>query len=388
MAREPILASMLLDSSSGSVTRASGSAPGARSSTSTPTGCRTDAPQADLILITHGHYDHFSPQDVERLSDEHTWLIGPPAVAERVSGRVNSIAPGRVLEDEHVRGVDVTAVAAYNTSKRDARGAPFHPREAGCVGYDLNVRGERLYHSGDTDVIPEMDSVTGVDVALLPVSGVYVMTARRGGRGRAPDPAAGGGARCTGASTSGPRDARSFAEQRAGRGADHGEERLMADQREALRRMAAEEPELAARLVLMTLPAAASRRSRARWPTTSRSRGWAPARRRCRTGDARVDPAEGRDGTDFRLMTDPERVRRARGGRREPAEADDAAAAPRGGQAPPSVMRLRAMGSADVGIAEVIAPGADRPRPRSTAALPYLSSPSGRAGTSSRSATR
>ncbi|MFL5886668.1 MAG: MBL fold metallo-hydrolase, partial [Thermoleophilaceae bacterium] len=62
-------------------------------------------------------------------------------------------------------------------SKRDASGKPFHPREAGWVGYDLNVRGERLYHSGDTDVIPEMDSVMGVDVALLPVSGVYVMTA-------------------------------------------------------------------------------------------------------------------------------------------------------------------------------------------------------------------
>ena len=46
------------------------------------------------------------------------------------------------------------------------------------MGYELNIRGERLYHSGDTDVIPEMDSVTGVDVALLPVGGVYVMTAQ------------------------------------------------------------------------------------------------------------------------------------------------------------------------------------------------------------------
>ncbi|HEY6780252.1 MAG TPA: MBL fold metallo-hydrolase, partial [Thermoleophilaceae bacterium] len=45
-----------------------------------------DAPPADLILITHGHYDHFSPQDVERLSRDRTWLVGPPAVAERVSG--------------------------------------------------------------------------------------------------------------------------------------------------------------------------------------------------------------------------------------------------------------------------------------------------------------
>jgi L-ascorbate metabolism protein UlaG (beta-lactamase superfamily) len=136
-----------------------------------------DGPKADVILITHGHYDHFSPQDVERLSHERTWLVAPAAVAERVSGRVVSIAPGESVEDELVRGVHITAVAAYNTSKRDPTGKVFHPREAGCVGFVLNIRGERLYHSGDTDVIPEMDTVAGVDVALLPVSGTYVMTA-------------------------------------------------------------------------------------------------------------------------------------------------------------------------------------------------------------------
>jgi L-ascorbate metabolism protein UlaG (beta-lactamase superfamily) len=137
-----------------------------------------DAPPADLILVTHGHYDHFSPQDVERLSTRDTWLVGPAAVAERVGGRVHRIGPGELLEDELVRGIHVRAVAAYNTSKRDPDGKPFHPRDAGWVGYELNIRGERLYHSGDTDVIPEMDTVTGVDVALLPVSGVYVMTAQ------------------------------------------------------------------------------------------------------------------------------------------------------------------------------------------------------------------
>jgi len=134
-------------------------------------------PPADLILITHGHYDHFSPRDVEFLSHERTWLVGPHAVAERVAGRVVAIAPGQVVEDELVRGVEVRGVAAYNTSKRAPDGSVFHPREAGFVGFDLNVRGERLYHSGDTDVIPEMDTVTGVDLALLPVSGIYVMTA-------------------------------------------------------------------------------------------------------------------------------------------------------------------------------------------------------------------
>jgi L-ascorbate metabolism protein UlaG (beta-lactamase superfamily) len=135
-----------------------------------------DAPKADVILVTHGHYDHFSPQDVERLSDDSTWLIAPAAVAERATGRVASIAAGETIELDHLHGIDVAAVAAYNTSKRDSDGNVFHPRAAGWVGFDVNVRGERLYHSGDTDVIPEMDTVAGVDVALLPVSGIYVMT--------------------------------------------------------------------------------------------------------------------------------------------------------------------------------------------------------------------
>jgi L-ascorbate metabolism protein UlaG (beta-lactamase superfamily) len=135
------------------------------------------APKADAILVTHGHYDHFSPRDLERLSHDRTWLVAPAAVAERAAGRVASIAPGEAIELEHLHGIDVAAIAAYNTSKRDSEGNVFHPREAGWVGYELNVRGERLYHSGDTDVIPEMDAVAGVDVALLPVSGAYVRTA-------------------------------------------------------------------------------------------------------------------------------------------------------------------------------------------------------------------
>jgi L-ascorbate metabolism protein UlaG (beta-lactamase superfamily) len=135
-----------------------------------------DQPKADLILVTHQHYDHFSIQDLERLRKDDTRVLGPPAVVERLEGNVHAMRAGEVVETD-VYGVDVRAVPAYNTSKRDAEGRPFHPREAGCLGYELSVRGARLYHAGDTDVIPEMDWVVGAEVALLPVSGVHVMTA-------------------------------------------------------------------------------------------------------------------------------------------------------------------------------------------------------------------
>ncbi len=182
-----------------------------------------DGPKADLILVTHGHYDHFSPQDVERLSHQGTWLVAPAAVAERARGRVASIAPGEELELEAVPGVEVTAVAAYNTSKRDREGRVFHPREAGWVGFDVNVRGERLYHSGDTDVIPEMDAVVGVDVALLPVSGTYVMTAGEAAEAARRIQPGRGGPDALGRAHRHARGRRGLRREGAGGGADSGE---------------------------------------------------------------------------------------------------------------------------------------------------------------------
>jgi L-ascorbate metabolism protein UlaG (beta-lactamase superfamily) len=132
------------------------------------------AQDADLILITHDHFDHFSREDVVRLSRHGTRLVAPATVTERLRGRTESVTPGDALE---VEGVTIRAVAAYNTNKLDSEGRPFHSREAGWVGYVIADGARRIYHSGDTDVVPEMDEAAGVDVALLPVCGTYVMTA-------------------------------------------------------------------------------------------------------------------------------------------------------------------------------------------------------------------
>jgi L-ascorbate metabolism protein UlaG (beta-lactamase superfamily) len=133
-----------------------------------------NGPPADLILITHDHFDHFSRDDVVRLAGRRTTAIAPATVTEQLKGRTVSIAPGETVE---VDELEITALPAYNTNKLDSAGKPFHSRDAGWVGFVLRDGARRIYHSGDTDVIPEMDQAAGVDVALLPVSGTYVMSA-------------------------------------------------------------------------------------------------------------------------------------------------------------------------------------------------------------------
>jgi L-ascorbate metabolism protein UlaG (beta-lactamase superfamily) len=132
-----------------------------------------NGPLADLILITHDHFDHFSRDDVMRLAGRRTTAIGPATVTEQLRGRTISIAPGETVEVEEL---EIEALPAYNTNKLDSSGKPFHSRDAGWLGFVLRDGARRIYHSGDTDVIPEMDQAAGVDVALLPVSGTYVMS--------------------------------------------------------------------------------------------------------------------------------------------------------------------------------------------------------------------
>ena len=127
---------------------------------------------ADLILITHKHHDHCSPEDIEKLRGPHTLIVGPPDSVADLTGQTRAIAPGERLQ---VGEVVITAVPAYNIDK------PYHPKQAGWVGYLVTVAGETVYHAGDTDCIPEMKSIRA-DVALLPVGGTYTMTVEEAAR--------------------------------------------------------------------------------------------------------------------------------------------------------------------------------------------------------------
>jgi L-ascorbate metabolism protein UlaG (beta-lactamase superfamily) len=130
-------------------------------------------PKADVILITHDHGDHCSPADVDKLKKQDTIIITIADAAAKLSGSIRVVKPGEELT---VKGIPIRTVPAYNLNKFRSPGVPFHPREAGHVGFVFVVEGRRIYHAGDTDNIPEMAGID-VDVAMLPVSGIYVMTA-------------------------------------------------------------------------------------------------------------------------------------------------------------------------------------------------------------------
>ena len=126
------------------------------------------APKADIILISHEHFDHCSPEDVAKITKDDTVIITEPAAAAKLAGGDLRVAkPGDVLE---IQGVTIKAMAAYNVDKH------FHPKENNWLGFVVEMDGTSIYHTGDSDYIPEMDDLK-VDIALLPVSGTYVMDA-------------------------------------------------------------------------------------------------------------------------------------------------------------------------------------------------------------------
>lgn len=126
-------------------------------------------PQADLIFISHDHFDHCSPDDVAKIHGPETIIITEKNSAEKLTGDVRTLKPGETLT---LHGIKIQGVPSYNTDK------DFHPRKNGWLGFLVELSGIRIYHGGDTDFIPEMKDLK-VDIALLPVSGTYVMTAEQ-----------------------------------------------------------------------------------------------------------------------------------------------------------------------------------------------------------------
>jgi L-ascorbate metabolism protein UlaG (beta-lactamase superfamily) len=127
------------------------------------------APKADVILITHAHFDHYSADDVAKIAQAGTTFVAPADVAAKLEGKhVVTATPGGTYT---VGSLKVQAVPAYNTNK------DFHKKSENWLGYVVTLSsGVRVYHTGDSDATPEMKAVKA-DVALMPCGGTYTMTA-------------------------------------------------------------------------------------------------------------------------------------------------------------------------------------------------------------------
>lgn len=121
--------------------------------------------KADLILVTHDHFDHLDMKSIKRLSRSDTTVVTPKGCV--IKGFESFSLDER--DEKIVKGVKIRTVPAYNINK------PFHKK--GGVGYVIEIDNVSIYHAGDTDRIPEMKEIE-VDVALLPIGGTYTMDLR------------------------------------------------------------------------------------------------------------------------------------------------------------------------------------------------------------------
>ncbi|MFP4055089.1 MAG: MBL fold metallo-hydrolase [Phycisphaerae bacterium] len=121
----------------------------------------------NVVLVSHSHHDHCSPEDVRKVSADDATIVAPPDTIARLHAP-NAITPG---EGWTIRDVTIEAVAAYNVDKQ------YHPMTNEWIGAVITVGDVRIYYAGDTDVIPEMSDLTDIDVALLPVGGTYTLDA-------------------------------------------------------------------------------------------------------------------------------------------------------------------------------------------------------------------
>lgn len=128
------------------------------------------APNADLILVTHDHYDHFSEADISKIIKPETKVISIEKVTNSLKQKVKNLVTVKPGDTLSVGNIRIEAVPAYNIDKQ------YHPKEKGYVGFVIRTKTRSLYHTGDTDLIPEMKNIKA-DVAFLPVGGKYTMNA-------------------------------------------------------------------------------------------------------------------------------------------------------------------------------------------------------------------
>lgn len=138
-----------------------------------PFQIREENHRADIVLVTHSHYDHFDPESISKIAKDGTVYVVPASMEKELRGAVRegeliTVNPGDVVE---TGGIRIQAVPAYNRLK------PFHPKRNQWVGYVVTMDGIRYYVAGDTDAVPELEKVS-CDVALVPIGGTYTMTAK------------------------------------------------------------------------------------------------------------------------------------------------------------------------------------------------------------------
>jgi L-ascorbate metabolism protein UlaG (beta-lactamase superfamily) len=122
---------------------------------------------ATIVLISHSHSDHYSAEDIAKVSGMTTKLIAAEDVIQQ-QGKGQTLKSGQSID---VNGIKITGVPAYNPSKQ------FHPRSNNWLGFIVEIAGKRIYYAGDTDVTNEMKALKDIDLALLPVGGKYTMNA-------------------------------------------------------------------------------------------------------------------------------------------------------------------------------------------------------------------
>ena len=125
---------------------------------------------ADIILITHDHQDHYSVGDIEKVMKAETVFVAPQKLAKQIDVKFKTkaiaVEPGMSTE---VDGLPIEVVPAYNIVKTQ-----YHPKEKKFVGYIVTIDGVRIYHAGDTERIPEMKDIT-CDIVMLPLGQTYTM---------------------------------------------------------------------------------------------------------------------------------------------------------------------------------------------------------------------